>query len=130
MHDITQNDIKIPVTFFVAKNIPFETLIGCDVLQELSAIIDLHNQKVTLYYENQILACDILHRNKFNAAEHIQNREQIINSIQRGLLEQNTEQRNEEEMWKDKVNEMMAFKSESQQPSTQQSTVNSIKTYL
>lgn len=107
--DITCGNVKITITFFIAKNIPFNALIGCDTLQELCTIIDLSKQTVALYYEEQQMTCNIVRKNKFDTAECIKTRYNIMNMIQRRPDEPVAEPMSMNELWQVKIDEIMNF---------------------
>ena len=46
--ELTSNNKTIPMTFLVASGLPFNMLIGCDMLKQYSAIIDMNRSKLLL----------------------------------------------------------------------------------
>ena len=55
--ELTSNDVTIPVGFLVAHGLPFNILIGCDILRQHTAIIDLKRGVVTLTSEDGTWTC-------------------------------------------------------------------------
>ena len=46
--DVKSNGSTIPMIFLVARNLPLNLLVRCDMLRQYSAIIDLSREKVSL----------------------------------------------------------------------------------
>ena len=51
--EVISNGVTLPMIFLIAHNIPFDILIGCDILRKYSAVIDMELSKVTMEYEGR-----------------------------------------------------------------------------
>ena len=51
--EVMSNHETLSMIFLIAHNLPFEILIGCDILRKYSAIIDMRLSKVTMRHENK-----------------------------------------------------------------------------
>ena len=51
--EVTSNNETMSMIFLIAHNLPFEILIGCDILRKYSAVIDMSQSRVTMKYENK-----------------------------------------------------------------------------
>ena len=58
--ELESNGVTINVICLVAIGLPFELLIGCDVLRKYSAIIDLSKEKVSLYSEGAVWTAELI----------------------------------------------------------------------
>ena len=61
--DITSQNMTIPIVFLVASGLPFNVLIGCDVLRQHSAIINLQQGIVFLTSEKGIWSAKVVNCN-------------------------------------------------------------------
>ena len=51
--EVMSNSETLSMIFLIAHNLPFEILIGCDILRKYSAVINMRQFKVTMRYENK-----------------------------------------------------------------------------
>ena len=51
--EVISNGVTLPMIFLIAHNLPFDILIGCDILRKYSAVIDMELSKVTMKYEGR-----------------------------------------------------------------------------
>ena len=51
--EVISNGETLPMIFLIAHNLPFDILIGCDILRKYSAVIDMKLSKVTMKYEDR-----------------------------------------------------------------------------
>ena len=58
--DLTSKGVVINMVFLVATGLPFQILIGCDVLRKYSAIIDLSRERVSLYSEGVVWTAELI----------------------------------------------------------------------
>ena len=58
--DLTSKGVVINIVCLVATGLPFQLLIGCDVLRTYSAIIDLNREKVSLYSAGVVWTAELI----------------------------------------------------------------------
>ena len=107
--ELTSNDVTIPIGFLVAHGLPFNILIGCDILIQHAAIIDLRRGVVTLTSEDGTWTADVIDTHKDNASNA---NCQVIGShyctTNRTLTIPQYEDDNPE-LWQDKLEEIREF---------------------
>ena len=72
--DLTNDNVTIPIGFLVATGLPFNVLIGCDILQQHSAVIDLSRGIVSLTSEEGVWTAELVDANRtvsVNAKCHV-----------------------------------------------------------
>ena len=62
--ELTSHGVTIPMVFLVASGLPFNILIGCDVLRQHSAIINLQRGNVSLTAEEGIWTAELMDSSK------------------------------------------------------------------
>ena len=51
--EVTSNNETLSMIFLIAHGLPFEILIGCDILRKYSAVIDMRQSRVSMKSENK-----------------------------------------------------------------------------
>ena len=58
--EVKSNGSTIPMIFLVARDLPFNLLVGCDMLRQYSAIIDLSREKVSLISDDLVWTAELI----------------------------------------------------------------------
>ena len=62
--DLANNNMTLPIGLLVATGLPFNVLIGCDVLRQHSAVIDLHKGIISLTSEEGLWTAELIDTNR------------------------------------------------------------------
>ena len=105
MLELGQDKVVIPIVLLVANNLPFNVLIGCDILRRYSTIIDLHSGRVTLFEEENVFTAEIIGSQRAPQTDKI-----IMNVMidDRSDLEENFNQHSRD-IWQEKLNEIREY---------------------
>ena len=58
--NVVSRGIALNMVFLIATGLPFNILVGCDVLRRNSAIIDLNQEKVSLFSDGITWTADLV----------------------------------------------------------------------
>ena len=64
--ELISNDETIPMTFLVASGLPFQMLIGCDMLKQYSAVIEMNRSKLFLKTNEVECTADLIDSDSAN----------------------------------------------------------------
>ena len=107
--ELTSSEVTIPLGFLVAQGLPFNILIGCNILRQHAAIIDLRRGIVTLTSEDGTWTAGVIDTRKNNPSK---TKCQIIEchycTTNRTLTIPQYEDDNPE-LWLDKLEEIRDF---------------------
>ena len=111
MEDTSQG-VTIPMPFLVASGLPITILIGCDILRQHSAIINLQRGDVSLTTEEGIWTADLVNRSNIpsitTSCPIIQN--YFCHNSHGRVLDEGKD----EELWSSKLEEIRTFQREGQ----------------
>ena len=119
--ELNSKGIIVTMPFLVASGLPFSLLVGCDVLRQHSAIINLRQGEVSLTTEQGIWSADLVNGGNLPLITN------SCNMIQNNYCQQSPERIltdwKDEELWSSKLDEIRNFQREEQDPqiSVQQS---------
>ena len=103
--------LTIPIGFLVATGLPFNVLIGCDILQH-SAVIDLNRGIVSLTSEEGVWTVELVDANRNisgNANCHVMKNYFCKNETSPGVIKYEDD---DQELWNSKLEEIRTFQRE------------------
>ena len=110
--ELTSDGQTVTMTFLVASGLPFQMLIGCDMLRQYSAIIDLSKYKLFLKkgdirWTTELTNSDEIQPNKtmYHIQKYRNTGEQTLNN---GICDET----DNEELWQEKIEEIQTFQRE------------------
>ena len=108
--ELNSKGLTFTMSFLVASGLPFSILVGCDVLRQYSAIIDLRQGEVSLNTEQGIWTTDIV---KGSNLPSITN---CCTMLQNNYCQQShgriVNEWKDEELWSSKLEEIRQFQRE------------------
>ena len=103
--------IAVNMVFLIAAGLPFNILVGCDVLRKNSAIIDLRSEKVSLFTGGLTWTADLVGSEialPSSIHQQIRNINYMKNNtIINPIIYDNTD----EDLWSQKIQEIRDFRS-------------------
>ena len=108
--NVISKGIAINMVFLIATGLPFNILVGCDVLRRNSAIIDLRTERVSLFTEGITWTADLVGSETIlpsSIHQQLRNINYIENhSIINPIIYNNTD----EDLWSQKIQEIKDFR--------------------
>ena len=109
---VTSNNETLPMIFLIAHGLPFDILIGCDILRKYSAVIDMRRARVSMKSENIEWIAELIGRKGVVTVNNIYNIRTVTNS-QDNIFEERTEdQSSNDSLWNKKLEEIRLFQGE------------------
>ena len=108
--EVMSNGETLPMIFLIAHNLPFEILIGCDILRKYSAIIDMRLSKVTMRYEDKEWMAELTGSKGVIPISTIYNIRTICDSPDRRWEVKPDNQINSDILWNQKLEEIRQFR--------------------
>ena len=103
--------IAIEMEFLVASGLPFNILVGCDVLRRNSAIIDLRTEKLSLFTNGHTWTANLVGSDQV-IPNNIHQQIRKINYIPpTSIIEQKIDDNANEDLWSQKIQEIRDFRS-------------------
>lgn len=112
MLEVSNNGYALSMIFLVVQNLPFNILIGCNILRQYAAIINLSRGMVTLTSDNIVWSAEIIgsQRAPQNGTSYFVREE--INEISDLQYSENEHHDVNEDLWQQKVQEIYKFQHE------------------
>ena len=102
--------IAIDMEFLVAAGLPFNMLVGCDVLRRNSAIIDLHTEKISLFTNGQTWTADLVGSDTVIPSDIHQQIRKINYINNTPMIERIIDDNSNEDLWSQKIQEIRDFR--------------------
>ena len=107
----THLDVYKRQEFLVATGLPFNILVGCDMLRRNSAIIDLRTEKLSLFTNGQTWTADLVGSDRIIPSDVHQQIRRINYINNNPMIERIMDDNANEDLWSQKIQDIRDFRS-------------------
>ena len=95
--------------FLVAAGLPFNIMIGCDILRRNSAVIDLCRGKVSLFAEGSTWVANLTNNKILDSKQLIDHKNKVNYLSKYSSNNKPVHQDSEDDLWQQKIEEIRNF---------------------
>ena len=107
--NVKSQGISVDMIFLVAAGLPFNIMIGCDILRRNSAIIDLCRGKVSLFAEGSTWIANLTDNKTLDSRQLLDHQNKVNYLSDHSTNNKPVHQDSEEDLWQQKIQEIRNF---------------------